>query len=157
MIHKNTVKKVKIKKLELKDYHKCNNIWDMKKFPSTEQFRQEIEQGNRIVYVYEKGSEFIGEIAMVIKNDDPDYTVEGQRVYISRLIVKREYRNEGIGGMLIDYLLEVIKDMGYKEASIGVNKDNAAALHLYRKKGFDTVIFDGADEGGEYYKLLKVL
>ena len=47
--------------------------------------------------------------------------------------------------------------MGYKEISIGVDKDNTAALHLYRKKGFTTVIFDGADEYGKYYKLLKVL
>ncbi len=149
--------KKEIKKLDIKDYHKCNNIWDMKKFPYTEQFRQEIEQGNRIVYVYEKGRKFIGEIAIVIKNDDPDYTISGQRAYISRLIVKKEYRNQGIGSTLVDFIIEVAREMGYKELSIGVDKNNIPALNLYRKKGFDTVIFDGADEDGEYYKLLKVL
>ena len=47
--------------------------------------------------------------------------------------------------------------MGYKEASIGVDKDNTIAINLYRKKGFTNVIFDGADEYGEYFKLMKIL
>lgn len=45
--------------------------------------------------------------------------------------------------------------MGFAEAAIGVDKDNANALHLYRKFGFTEVLFDGADEYGEFYKLLK--
>ena len=36
-----------------------------------------------------------------------------------------------------------------------VDKDNENALHLYRKYGFTEVLFDGADEDGEYYKLMK--
>ena len=47
--------------------------------------------------------------------------------------------------------------MGYKEVSIGVDKDNLAALHLYKKKGFTTILFDGADEDGEYFKLMTTL
>ena len=57
----------------------------------------------------------------------------------------------------MDFMIDEIRKMGYKEISIGVDKDNTAALHLYRKKGFTNVIFDGADEYGEYLKLLKVL
>ena len=34
-------------------------------------------------------------------------------------------------------------------------KDNENALHLYRKYGFTEVLFDGADNDGEYYKLMK--
>ncbi len=146
-----------IKKLDINDYYKCNNIWDMSKFPFTEKFKQQIIDGNRVVFVYEVDGEFIGEISYVLDMDDPDYTIPNKRVYISRLIVKKEYRNQGIGGILIDYIVKVIKDLGYSEISIGVDKDNKNALHLYGKKGFDTVIFDGADEDGEYYKLLKIL
>lgn len=89
--------------------------------------------------------------------NDSDCTIPGQRIYISRLTVKKKYRNKGTGGTLIDYILEVIKKMGYSEVSIGVDKVNSAALHLYRQKGFTTVLFDGADEDGEYNKLLKTL
>lgn len=89
--------------------------------------------------------------------NDSDYTISNQRIYISRLIVKKEYRNQGIGGILIDYILEQVKKMGYKEATIGVDKDNLSALHLYRKKGFTNILFDGKDEYGEFYKLMKKL
>ncbi len=146
-----------IKKLNIEDYHKLNNIYDVEKFPYTQQFKEQIESENRVVFVYEVKGEFVGEIAYVLDMNDPDYTIPHKRVYVSHLTVKKKFRNKGIGGALVDYLVGVVKDMGYTEMSIGVNKDNGAALHLYRKKGFDKVIFDGADEGGEYYKLLKIL
>ena len=144
-----------IERLALADYPKCNNIWDMNADPQTEFFRREIESGNRVVYVYKQNGEFIGEIAYVFDMRDDDYTIANQRIYLSRLIVKKERRGNGIGGILIDFMIEQIRDMGYKEITIGVNKDNIAALHLYRKKGFTTILFDGADEDGEYFKLMK--
>lgn len=146
-----------IEKLALADYSKCNNIWDMNAFPQTESFRKEIEAGNRVVYVYKQNGEFIGEIAYVFDMHDNDYTIVNQRIYLSRLIVKKERRGNGIGGVLIDFMVKKIKNMGYKEITVGVDKDNTAALNLYRKKGFTTVLFDGADEDREYFKLMKKL
>lgn len=146
-----------IEKLDIKDYKKCNNIWNMSTYEFTEKFRREIEENNRVVFIYKEKGKFIGEIAYVLQMNDSDYTIPGKRIYISRLIVKSTHRNKGIGGILIDYILNEVKQMGYTEASIGVDKDNLPALHLYRKKGFTKVIFDGKDEYGEFYKLLKVL
>lgn len=144
-----------IERLNIKDYSKCNNIWNMEKCEFTEKFYQEIENGNRVVFIYKINDEFIGEIAYVFDMNDTDYTIPNQRIYISRLIVKKEYRNQGIGGTLIDYILDEIKKMGYKEATIGVDKDNVTAIHLYKKKGFTNILFDGKDEYGEFYKLMK--
>ena len=118
---------------------------------------EKVQPGNRIVYVYKVNGEFLGEIAYVFDMNDSDYTIPNQRIYLSRLIVKPEYRNKGIGSILVDFMIDEIMKMGYKEISIGVDKDNTAALHLYRKKGFTSVIFDGADEYGEFYKLLKII
>lgn len=144
-----------IEKLNIKDYKKCNNIWNMKNCKFTDKFRKEIEDGNRTVFIYKINDEFIGEIAYVFDMNDSDYTIPNRRIYISRLIVKKEYRNQGIGGILIDFILKEIKKMGYKEATIGVDKDNSSALHLYQKKGFTNVLFEGKDEYGEFYKLMK--
>ena len=85
----------------------------------------------------------------MLDTGDPDYTIPGVRVYLSRLIVKPAYQNRGVGGALIDHMLGLLRERGFREASIGVDKDNEAALHLYRKKGFTTVVFDGEDEDGE--------
>ncbi|MBQ8568333.1 MAG: GNAT family N-acetyltransferase [Oscillospiraceae bacterium] len=151
------IKDYVIEKLNLSEYEKCSNIWNMSADPYTEQFRNEIEAGNRIVYVYKVNGKFLGEIAYVFDMNDSDYTIPQKRIYLSRLIVKNEYRNKGIGSILIDFVIEEIKNLGYNEISIGVDKDNKAALHLYRKKGFTKIIFDGTDELGEYYKLVKIL
>jgi len=145
-------------KLDPKDYEKCANIWNMESNPErTKRWYDEIVSGKRIVFVYVENGEFIGEGALVPNNGDSDYTIPGKRVYLSRMIVKQERRNQGVGGIIIDFLCEEARRMGYEEVSLGVDKINAAARHLYEKKGFDTVIFDGEDEYGAFFKLLKRL
>ena len=145
----------KIEKLNPQDYHKCNNIWNMENDPHTEPFYNEILSGNRIVYIYKINDEFIAEGALVIKNDDPDYTIPDIRIYLSRMIVKPEYRNKGIGGIMLEFLIQKAKEMGYCEISLGVDCDNQNAVHLYNKCGFTGVVFEGEDEHGKYLKLLK--
>lgn len=154
---KNPDESVAIERLEPADYSKCSNIWDMKKQPLAEKWKEEIISGNRIVYVYKINGEFIGEGALVVDTGDPDYTVPNQRIYVSRMIVKKENRNCGIGSKILAFLIEKAKEMGYSQMTIGVDKDNKNALHMYRKFGFTEVLFDGADEYGEYYKLMKRL
>ncbi len=144
-----------IEPLKLEEYYKCSNIWNMKAQPLAEKWREEIESGNRLVFIYKINGEFIGEGALVLDTGDPDYTISGQRVYVSRMIVKKEYRNRGIGSEILAFLVDKAKKMGFVEMTIGVDKDNENALHLYRKYGFTEVLFDGADKDGEYYKLMK--
>ena len=146
---------VKIEPLEIQDYGKCSNIWNMRSQPLAGKWLEEIKSGNRAVFIYKINGEFIGEGALVFDTGDPDYTIPGKRVYVSRMIVKKEYRGRGIGGEILDFLIEKAKEMGFEEMTIGVDKDNSAALHLYRKFGFTNVLFDGADKDGEYFKLMK--
>ena len=148
----------KIIKLEPKDYEKCGGIWNMESHPErTKKWYDEIISGNRIVFIYTENNEFIGEGALVLDNGDRDYTIPGQRVYLSRMIVKPERRNQGIGSIILDFLIDRAIQMGFKEMALGVDKVNTVARHLYEKKGFNTVIFDGTDEYGEFVKLLKQL
>ena len=148
----------KIIRLEPNEYNKCRNIWDMSKNPDGAlKWYNELVNGNRIIFVYTENSEFIGEGSLVFKNDDPDYTIPDKRIYLSRMVVKPEYRNRGIGGIIIDYLVEYAKQLGYEEISLGVDIDNLNARHLYEKNGFTNVIFSGEDEHGKYIKLLRKL
>ena len=144
-----------IEPLAPEDYHKCSNIWNMKAQPLTDKWLEEIKSGNRLVFIYKVNGEFIGEGALVLDAGDSDYTIPGRRVYVSRMIVKKEFRNQGVGAAVLSFLTEKAKAMGFEEMTVGVDKDNANALHLYRKFGFTEVLFDGADEYGDYYKLLK--
>ena len=57
----------------------------------------------------------------------------------------KEYRNLGIGTALMRAMLELLKDKGYKQASLSVQKANYA-VHMYKKAGFEVV-----DENEEEY------
>lgn len=146
---------VSIEPLKPEEYSKCSNIWNMKNQPLTEKWYEEIVSGNRMVFIYKINGIFIGEGALVKHTDDSDYTIPDKRIYISRMIVKKEYRNRGIGNEILTFLVEKAKSMGYSEMTIGVDKDNDNAVHLYKKFGFTEVLFDGEDEHGAYLKLMK--
>lgn len=145
-------------RLKPEDYRKCTNIWDMEKDPErTKRWYDQLVSGNRVTFVYTGNGEFIGEGSLVFEINDPDYTIPGRRIYLSRLIVKNGHRGRGIGGIIVDYLVDYAKRLGYGEMSLGVDIDNAVARQLYEKKGFTDVIFEGEDEAGRYVKLLKKL
>ena len=57
----------------------------------------------------------------------------------------KEYRGKGIGTNLMIKMLEMLKEKGYKRASLAVQKANYA-VKMYEKVGFKTV-----DENSEEY------
>jgi hypothetical protein len=64
----------------------------MAKHPEmTKLFYNQLVEGNRIIYVYIANGEFLGEGSLVIERNDPEYSIPGQRIYFSRLIVKIDW------------------------------------------------------------------
>ena len=147
-----------IKLLDISNYYKCNNIWDMDKKPVLrDKFYSELVSGNRITFVYELNDCYVGEVSLVFDMNDNDYTISKQRIYLSRFLVKKEMRNKGIGKLLLMYIFEYARNLGYKEMAIGVDLDNYLALMIYHKYGFDMIIKVDEDCDGKYLKLLKKL
>lgn len=148
----------KIIKLDISNYYKCNNIWDMSRKPKLkEKFYNELVNGNRITFVYEVNDCYVGEVSLVFDMNDSDYTIDNKRIYLSRFLVKKEMRNKGIGKLLLMHIFDYVRDLGYKEISVGVNLDNYIALKIYHKYGFDKIIKVDEDDDGRYLKLLKKL
>lgn len=142
--------------LDLKNFEKCNNIWNMEKNKELkDRFYNELLNKNRKTFVYTKDGEYIAEISIVFNKDDEDYTIPGKRIYISRVIVKKEFRGKGYGKKLMNYVIEYVKREEYKEISLGVNLDNYIALNLYVKLGFTKIQYIGEDSDGKYVKLIK--
>lgn len=50
----------------------------------------------------------------------------------------REYRGRGIGTQLMRGMLELLRENGFRQASLAVQKANYA-VHMYEKVGFQTV------------------
>ena len=147
-----------IRPLRIEEFQNCGNIWNMERHADlAERFLRELQSGNRMTWVYEQDGRFLGEISLVKDTDDPDYTFPRRRIYVSRLLVRKENRRQGIGKALVEYALSRAAEMGYSEVSIGVDMDNYPALRLYTGLGFREILFLGEDADGKYFKLLKRL
>ena len=60
----------------------------------------------------------------------------------------KEYRGQGIGTKLMKSMLSLLKEQGYKKASLAVQKANYA-VKMYKKVGFNIV-----DENSEEYIMI---
>lgn len=145
----------KIKQISLDEYSNCSAIWNMKTCPYIDMFIKQIKTGNREVFILTVDGEYIAECDLVY--DNPEYgTIPGERLYYSRLIVKRNERGKGYGEAISLYLLEKAKEKGYKSVALGVNCDNTAAFNLYKKLGF-TIYEEAEDKDGKFYRMEKRL
>lgn len=76
-----------------------------------------------------------------IDNDTPSFAIS----------LKKEYRGHGIGTELMRQMLLLLRDKGYKRASLAVQKENYA-VRMYKKVGFEII-----DENEEEYIMLCTL
>ena len=73
-----------------------------------------------------------------IDNDTPSFAIS----------LHKDYRGLGTGTVLMEEMLRILKDRGYKQASLAVQKANYA-VRMYQKTGFEIV-----DENEEEYIML---
>ena len=144
-----------INRISLEDYPKCGAIWDMDACPYTQTFISQIKASVREVYILTVDGEYVAECDLVY--DNPEYgTVPGKRLYLSRLIVKKEQRGKGYGKAITQHILTLAKEKGYREIALGVNRDNAPAVGLYKSLGF-TAYEEAEDTDGKFYRMKKKL
>lgn len=149
------MKDYEIKQIRLDDYPKCNALWNMKACPYTDLFIEQIISGNREVYILSVDGEYIAECDLVY--DNPEYSTRpGERLYFSRLIVKKEERGRGYGEAISQFMLNLAKDKGFAEIALGVDCDNTAAVNLYKKLGFE-IYEEAEDNDGRFYRMVKSL
>lgn len=112
-----------------------------------------IEQPELQVYIADFGKEddwclvaeaedkIVGSVWARIMNDYGHIDDETPSLAIS---LYEDYRNLGIGTGLMKAMLKLLKDKGYKQTSLSVQKANYA-VNMYRKVGFN-VIDENEDE-----------
>lgn len=85
--------------------------------------------------VAELKEKIVGAVWVRIMNDYGHIDDETPSFAIS---VYEEYRNLGIGTALMRAMLQLLKDKGYKQTSLSVQKANYA-VNMYKKVGFEVV------------------
>ena len=65
-----------------------------------------------------------------------EYSYIYDRIEIDNIFVLEEYRSNGIGSMLLAYLINVAKNKKVVNITLEVRVSNSVAIGLYKKYGF---------------------
>lgn len=60
---------------------------------------------------------------------------------ITNIVVKKDFRKNGIGNKLLLELINIAKESNKKEIILEVNSNNLSAIKLYEKNGFKNIGF----------------
>lgn len=78
------------------------------------------------------------------------FLIEDGEGYIESIAINSNYRRRGLGILALNYMMECLKDRGFKKINLHVRMDNIAAMSLYEKEGFiRTGIVPGFYKDGE--------
>lgn len=85
-------------------------------------------------FLAEINQEIVG-FALAEKKEVPPFRTV-KVVELEELFVKDQYRNKGIGKMLIDYFLNWAKNSGFDKAAVNVYFMNEKGIEFYKREGF---------------------
>lgn len=88
------------------------------------------------VIVAEVAGEVVGLIIYLTRNIFGGPMRERKVLYVDSMAVEEQYRGQGIGHKLFDYVLRLCQEQQYDGLELQVNAKNAAARAMYEKYGF---------------------
>lgn len=112
----------------------------LEKFQSEQAIRQQINEGIRYIGAY-VDSRLVGYSC---------YKLESERLFISKLYVKKENRGLGIGRAMFNHELNLARESGKSTLYLTVNKYNELAISVYKRLGFYVEDSDVTDIGGGF-------
>ena len=121
-----------IAKMTLEDLNniKDNLISDFDDFWNYSVFKSELESDSSHYLVVKDNSKIIGFAGIKVTVPDCD---------IMNIVVKKDFRNQGIGSLLLKELINLSKSLNVKNLFLEVNEKNTPAILLYNKFGFKKI------------------
>lgn len=86
------------------------------------------------------GDKMIGKIYFITKLKDLQIADGKQVGYICNLYVKKPFRNNGVGTMLVETVKRYAITNGFSALTLGVEEDNSKNMYLYDKLGFNSKV-----------------
>ncbi|MGN0386501.1 MAG: GNAT family N-acetyltransferase [Lachnospiraceae bacterium] len=123
---------------ELFDY---NNVQEM-----ISECTHDIQNGIIDIFVLYDRSVLIGELHVMYQSDDENFAVRGRRAYLFAFRVHKDFRGKGYGQYLINKVISMLKENGYREFTVGVEDDNLRAMHIYQSLGFNEILLRKQEE-----------
>lgn len=103
--------------------------------PATERNLQEFLRNQHLgrLWMVESGQVLAGYFILTFGYS---FEFRGRIALLDEVYLDKEFRNQGVGKMIVEFILEKAQDFGLQTILLEVEKHNAAALHLYEKLGF---------------------
>lgn len=123
---------LKISIMTLPDLDSISNIltYEFDDFWNYNVFKNELENKNSKYVVAKLNNEIIGFGGIWFSVDD---------IHITNIVVKKIYRNQKIGSLILTALIDMCKNQAQKVITLEVNLNNIPAQKLYQKFGFKIV------------------
>ncbi len=121
----------KINKMTIEDLESIKNILasDFDNFWSFDVLEDELECDNSYVIVAKNtDNTIVGFAGLKTILDEAD---------IMNIVVKKDFRHNGIGSILLENLINYSKNINMKTITLEVNENNLSAIRLYDKFSFD--------------------
>ena len=97
---------------------------------------RDIENGTIDIFALFDGDKIIGELRVKYISDDNRFAEKGKRAYLYAFRVHQKYQGKGLGNFLLENVLNILQENGYREFTVGVEDDNARARYMYEKNVF---------------------
>jgi len=122
-------KNIEITPMTLDDFAQISAhlISDFDDFWNPSTLKSELIAKNSHYFVAKFNQEIIGFIGIKSTVDNAD---------LMNLVIKKNFRNQGIASTLLEYLINTTKKLGFVSLTLEVMEENYPAIHLYKKFGF---------------------
>lgn len=120
------------KKMDIQDLEEIKDVLlsDFDDFWSYEVLSEELLSDSSLYIVAKKQNEIIGFAGIKIIIDEAD---------IMNIVVKKSYRNNGIGSLLLENLILISNKKNLNFINLEVDCKNTIAINLYKKFGFEEI------------------
>ena len=120
---------MEITEMTLDDLEQMKNTLysDFDNFWSYNVLKQELENENTTNVIAKENSDVVGFAGISICLDEAT---------LNNIVVKKSCRGRGIGGELLESLIDICGDLNVKTFTLEVDVSNEPAIHLYEKFGF---------------------
>lgn len=122
---------LKLSKMSIEDLNSIKNVLasEFDNFWSYDVLEEELECDNSYVIVAKVDENtIVGFAGLKVILDEAD---------IMNIVVKKDFRHNGIGSVLLENLINYSKDLNLKTITLEVNENNLSAIRLYDKFSFD--------------------
>lgn len=123
---------LKIEQMTLDTLNSIQNILftDFDNFWTYSAFKQELNSENSYFIVAKNNGEIVGFAGIKVILDEAD---------IMNIVVKKPFRHNGIGSVLLEHLISYAKNLNLKTVTLEVNEHNLSAIKLYDKFNFNHI------------------